>query len=568
LTNIGTIRVPNEVSPRSKILIVGEAPGSEEESQRKPFVGISGDILISVLGRAGVSRSEVTLANLCQYRPLPDNKFERLLGSKQLDEGKAELYALIHELKPNIIIPLGNNPLQCITGKQSISRWRGSIILAGNIKCIPTYHPAAVARDRSLYPIFDLDIRRAVEDSKFPEPKLPERKYVLNPQGMELEEYVQLLSDSDRIAVDIETIRRSRHILCVGFAPHSKLGVSINAEDVYGQLAIRRILESPAKKIFHFGSFDTAQLKLNGYNVENYWWDTLVAQHALNPELPRALDFLCSIYTRQPYYKKEGRGEIPGDVKSWGLKEDKLGLFKYNATDVCVTAEIQKEQELELEEDQLARGVFDFEMEELEMTLDISLTGMLRDEERKMFIHKAIATKRDERQYILNGLSEELVNVRSPKLKTLLYEKLGLPTRRNRNGGVTTDEDAIVSLIGYCKDGLNSVSRPDAVLNWKVKLAICQLILEIRGIRQLISNYMKPTNDDGRVRSTYKCAATETGRWSAEKFVDGTGINSQTVPREALDIPEEIKEDINVIDEDEDGDSEDEGLVESGSSTE
>jgi hypothetical protein len=43
------------------------------------------------------------------------------------------------------------------------------------------------------------------------------------------------------------------------------------------------------------------------------------------------------------------------------------------------------------------------------------------------------------------------------------------------------------------------------------------------------------------MRATYKVAATETGRWACEKYVDGTGVNSQTFPREAIEIPDDLE---------------------------
>lgn len=57
----------------------------------------------------------------------------------------------------------------------------------------------------------------------------------------------------------------------------------------------------------------------------------------------------------------------------------------------------------------------------------------------------------------------------------------------------------------------------------------------------MLSSYLHAkTSADGRMRGTFKVAATETGRWACEKYVDGTGVNSQTFPREAIDIPEDL----------------------------
>lgn len=537
---IGKIEVPASGPEGSPILLVGEAPGAKEEYALLPFAGESGDILINCLGRSGISREEIRLDNLCHYRPLPNNKFEHLLNSVELDADVSSLYNYIAKYKPVVIGALGAYPLQYLTGKQGISRYRGSILPYVNdptIKVIPTYHPSFVLRNRSEYPIFDLDIRRIIEDSKFREFRYPEREYILNPTGLELEEWTQKLCAAEKLAVDIETVRDSKHILCVGFAPSSKLGVCIAATTTQALLAIQRILACPAKKILQFGTFDILQLEDNGFTINNYWWDTLTAQHSLNPELPRGLDFLTSIYTRQPYYKKEGRGSLPGDVKSWSSREVKEDVYEYNAKDCCCTFEIYEEQEKELAEDHYCRSTFDFEMSEFDMVKSISKTGMLRDNDRVKLLLTSLQKQLNRKQGELNALAGREVNVRSPALKELLYDQLRLPVKKNKEGRPTTDEDAIVSLITYCGDHIAKLRSVDAKLDWKIKETICKLILEIRGLRQLKSNYLdKEIHEDNRIRSTYKHAGPETGRWAAEKYVDGIGLNSQTFPRGGVSV--------------------------------
>jgi DNA polymerase I-like protein with 3'-5' exonuclease and polymerase domains len=145
-------------------------------------------------------------------------------------------------------------------------------------------------------------------------------------------------------------------------------------------------------------------------------------------------------------------------------------------------------------------------------------------------------------QALMETLSGKPVNVRSPKLKDLLYGDFKLPTRRNRGGGITTDEDAIVSLLTYCTDYITGLKQASTITDWKRKLLVLKAILEIRGLRQLLSNYIKnEISDDNRIRSIYKFAATETGRSACEGYVDGTGNNAQTFPRGIVEIPDGIE---------------------------
>lgn len=545
----------------AKILFVGEAPGEQEHEQRKPFVGQSGDILTKALAMLGVERGEVRLANLCHYRPF-NNKFDNLIGTEVLRDGVKELYAYIERVKPVVIVPLGNHPLAFLTGKKGIGKWRGSILSYINddsIKVIPTYHPAAVLRDRGLYPTFKLDLRRILADSDFRDKRLPERTIIVDPRGLDLEEWTERLCNARTLACDIETVKKTTIILCVGFAISPQLGVCIVPAHADGRRAIERILVANNRKIFQFGSFDTRQLAINGYQINDasreefdrlYYWDTLIAQHVLAPELPRSLEYLTSILTREPYYKTEGRGNIPGDTKSWGLKTNKDALYVYNGKDCCTTFEAYEQQVDEILGDEDYRRTFDYEMSLLEVADDMAAAGMFIDQSRRAMLEEVLLTKWAKKQFALDGLTGFETNVRSPKLKNILYDKdkMGLPTRRNRDGGITTDEDAIVSLIAYCQDRMDSVVRADTIFDWRVKLTICKTILEIRGIRQLLSNYiLEKMKDgtyrataDGRIHSMYKVGGTETGRSSSSKYVDGTGFNAQTLPRDPIEVPDEI----------------------------
>jgi uracil-DNA glycosylase len=561
--------VPDEGPEDARILFVGEAPGEQEYEQLKPFIGPSGDILMNVLARNGVNRDEVRLANLSHHRPF-QNKFEKLLGTSVLNEGIKSLYKHIEEHRPTVIVPLGTFPLMFLTGKKGIKKWRGSIITYihdETIKVIPTFHPAAVLRDRSYYPTFDKDIKRILSDSLFPERNLPVREIICDPRGVELEYWTQVLCASEYLACDIETVKKSKFILCVGFSPSATTSVCIVPTHHEGRRAIERILESDAAKIFQFGTFDTLQLADNGYTIRDpkaerlgrpYYWDTLLAHHAMAPELPRSLEYLTSIHTREPYYKTEGRGTIPEDSKSWSTKTDKQSLYVYNGRDTGTTFEVFTVQKADILSrrpdgrfaDQDLVDSFDFSMSMVEVAGHISQAGLPIDMDRRALLERVLLDKWAKKQFVLDRMTGFKTNVRSPKLKNILYDKenLGLPTRRNRKGGITTDEDAIVSLISYCKDRLDSVSRPDVVLDWKIKLAVCQTILEIRGIRQVLSNYVLERMRDGtsrvsvdhRMRSTVKVGGTETFRWSMMKYVDGTGFNAQTLPRDPVEVDDSL----------------------------
>lgn len=553
---ISNVQVPFEGPTDAKIYFVGEAPGSDETDARRPFVGLSGLKLRNCIGRNGISEDTVRFTNLCKYQP-PGNKFEALLRTRELETGVEELTADLREFRPNVIAALGNWPLYYLTGKRGkkavgtgIGKWRGSIlpcILPGceGLKVIASYHPAYIARNASAYPIFDTDIKRVVGDSGFPELRYPERNFILDPRGALLDEWVERLCNSEYLAVDIETVKRTSRILCIGFSPDSLTSVVIplTGTDFDRRDAVAAILASPAKKIFHNGgTFDIPILQLNSLETSNYYWDTMVAQHVMWAELPKSLDYLASVVTRQPYYKTAGRAEIPEDAKGWSEKFDRRAVWEYNGTDTGCTYEVAMDQMREI-----ADGPKDwmkfirFEMDQMAPANRVSQAGMQIDLIRREKLKRALETKWAILQFILENLVGYKVNVNSTKvMPKILYDKdkLALPPRKNREGGLTTDEDAIVSLIAFTKDKMSKLKPGgSAVVYWRTRLEALNTVLLIRGIRKLLSSYINARiSEDGAMRATFRPCAAETGRWACSVFYDGTGVNAQTFPREVFEL--------------------------------
>ena len=549
--NIYDTYVPNEIIKGSKILWVGESPGEVEEDHLKPFVGPAGKQLRQIIGRHFFGKS--SFANLSNYRPL-GNRFELLLGSEQLRAGLAELKRVIDTNEFNVIVALGGWPLKFLTGCGPISAFRGSILegtapLANGKKVVASFHPAALFRDPKKLPIFDVDIKRAAVESNYPEIRRRSRHFTIDPRGPELDQAVEEITSAEANAIDIEGVKKSTRILCIGFATSPERAYCFPTHtDNHYQRAIAHILSSKVPKVFHFGNYDTTMLRANGYEVQNYQHDTLVGQHVLWPELPRSLAFLTSIYTNKPYYKSTGRDEIPGDDKAWSAKSrvDKNKLYEYNCDDCVATYEIYTEQVRELMEmGQNYVDLFNFEMAELvELVPHIGDSGMLVDVERRKEFRQSLINKWADLQIPLNLIVGEEVNVRSPKLSILLYDKLGLPVRRIRgkageDSKVTTNEDALVATVTHIKNKIAELRAANAIQEWEYKLLVVKAIMVIRGLRQLLANYIAtPLAPDGRLHSIYKIANTETGRWAAEKWIDGTGFNPQTFPRDAIEVPD------------------------------
>lgn len=138
-------------SNKAKIMLIGEAPGADEDKQGKPFVGRAGKLLNEFLKLAGINRNEdLYIANTIKCRP-PENR-------KPEKEEKAAcerfLQAQINTVKPKIIVLCGATAMESFLDKKlKISKVRGEFFenIKGyeGIKFIPILHPSYLLRQHS-----------------------------------------------------------------------------------------------------------------------------------------------------------------------------------------------------------------------------------------------------------------------------------------------------------------------------------------------------------------------------------------------------------------------------------
>ena len=530
----------NEIRENAKLFIVFDAPSYDDLEEGKLLSGNAGKLLLYTLERYGLGRDDCSIACLWEGK-IPGGKFEGLLGNKQLYSSIGELERTIERTNPNVVLLLGGNALKYLGGKSGISKWRGSIFTKAGLKYTSTLAPRDVIKSPVNGPVFDGDVSRAIREAAYPEHRQIERTINLPLGGLVASDYYEKILGHTVVSCDIESVRNSNKILCISFAVSPTESYVFNWEDIAERGYAEALLSNPAiGKVFHFGGYyDINQLRDNGAITNNYYGDTSIAQHILNPELPNGLDFLTSIYTDMSYYKQEGRGEIPDNIKAWSDKTERKGLFVYNGKDTLVTYEIWQKQMAELEEYDLT-WLYDQEMELAKVAMEISANGMLVDTELRDRMAVSCVHRWNNYQLLLGAICGRDINVRStPAIRKLLYDQFKLPPRRNKKGNLDTSEDAIVSLMSVCADKVNTLKTAEAKAQWQLKLNALQIMLEIRGLRQLTASYlMFDLSPDGRVRSSYNAAATETGRWAASKYVDGTGVNSQTFPRGSVEISE------------------------------
>jgi DNA polymerase len=150
-------------NPDSSVVFVGEAPGEEEDRQKKPFVGRAGRYLNEKLQEVGLRREDVYITNVVKSRP-PGNRKptkDEMMGCLPYLRKEIEI------IKPKLIVCLGSTALEGLLGKNlPITRYRGQVFdypYDRNIKVFLTYHPAYVLRNPQADKEFTQDIKKVVE---------------------------------------------------------------------------------------------------------------------------------------------------------------------------------------------------------------------------------------------------------------------------------------------------------------------------------------------------------------------------------------------------------------------
>lgn len=138
-----TLAVPGDGPKDTKIMIVGEAPGEEEDRQGSPFVGRSGKLLDKMLEVAGLDRKNVFITNIVKHRP-PQNRAPKASEIKTCKE--LWLDKQIEILKPRLIVLLGGVALKTLTRETSVEKLHGKMLTKGGQRYFVTFHPSAALR--------------------------------------------------------------------------------------------------------------------------------------------------------------------------------------------------------------------------------------------------------------------------------------------------------------------------------------------------------------------------------------------------------------------------------------
>jgi DNA polymerase len=129
----------------AQLLVIGEAPGADEDRQGEPFVGRAGQLLNAMLGAIQLSREEVYIANILKCRP-PNNRDPR---PEEAAACSPYLERQIELISPRVILAVGRIAAQwLLQSDRPIGRLRGTVQSYGskNIPLVASYHPAYLLR--------------------------------------------------------------------------------------------------------------------------------------------------------------------------------------------------------------------------------------------------------------------------------------------------------------------------------------------------------------------------------------------------------------------------------------
>lgn len=333
------------------IMLIGEAWGEAEEQQHQPFVGASGWILDGMLSQVGLVRHDCHITNVFNLRPKPSNDVKNLCGTKAegitgmpaLTKGKFvlrqyqpeldRLFAEINKVNPNVIVALGATAAWALLRSTGIKAIRGSVAftapndkLGRTYKVVPTYHPAAIAREWSNRPIGVADLDKAKRESLTPAFNRPQRMIWTYPTLDDLAMFEKLyIIPADDLGSDIETWQNQITCISFGTATHaivipfvSELRPGKNywptIEEELEAWNYVRCWNAMKKLIYQNGMYDFQfEWRSYGLPAPGASDDTMLLHHSFQPEMEKGLGFLASIYTDEMSWKFMRKGVMKHD---------------------------------------------------------------------------------------------------------------------------------------------------------------------------------------------------------------------------------------------------------------
>lgn len=352
-------------NPLSRIWVILDRPYPSDIPKGELMSGGLGYVFTKMLVEAGIPSSDVYYT--CR-RPDTDTPLGYVSVEQHLNFYKPPLIIVFNEV--------GTYFLSEMRLKQEDDNWKskmqkyiGSLLCSSLLQfphyMMPLYGPDRAVQDWQERNVMTyVDLQKLREELQFwrtngvlqPLP-LRELKYGDMESG-EIDSYLErFYHGNKRLSVDIETVYpkgdtaykgHPGYPITIGIADSRTFGISFDLfrkRPEENRTLWRKLADLFSKSQIigqNFFNFDALFIQALGFEISlSSISDTLIRSHMLWPELSHKLQFLTRQYTREPYYKDEGR--------QWNLR-DLSFLRRYNTLDVCVTCEVWEEQEKEFQQ--------------------------------------------------------------------------------------------------------------------------------------------------------------------------------------------------------------------------
>jgi len=312
------------------IMFVDSHPKEEEIKQKKPFVGVEGQLVFRLARGLGISDTYYTYVAKC--KPAYGQK----LGAVHIQACNKHIAQEIAKVQPKVIIVLGGAPLAAFGILDAkITKIRGIPIWHEEFNCwiVPTYSPAYInnfVENSHQQKQFKEDLAKALKisiDGNIVE-KPKDVKYEIAKTIEDVARMTKVLLAAEWIAGDIEfdslDYFRSNLVLnSFSIAPYTGMVIPYHHPGAgYGEEwkakvlpYLKQIWESDVKKIFQFDKTDIQVLRTNGIFVRQIAFDTCLAHALLDENSPHGLGQLIPIYTDMGNYKDEVVDYLAGRIK-------------------------------------------------------------------------------------------------------------------------------------------------------------------------------------------------------------------------------------------------------------
>ena len=514
-----------------QVLIIGEAPGANEDRRGVPFIGESGQILRNELQRNGLS-DKTYITNVVKCRP-PQN---RTPTAAEIKACKPYLEEELSTLYPQFVVTAGVPATKTLfRGRASINKFHGEVIQSEKVDYIgmPIFHPAYTMRDPSKLPGFKDDLARLarlISDGL----RNDSVEWNVVRRG-NLTQFIDEFEEAEEFAFDCETsglfpFDPDGYVTAVAIALEERTWVIPGyMHPDYQQFSHSPFAHGDALKLlmqllFYIARRDGKRTYAQGGKFDCKWmrtqfggsfrltFDVMLAHHLLDENLAHDLTSMVRAHLDESEY------DIPLAEKQ-GKSKKPMRNYQYCARDAAYTLRLGHlfEEKLEQQPD-LNKLFWRLTMPGARAMLDVEMEGLTIDPVARKEAGLDLLSKKLTLEYELNEMIGYEINWDAPaQVAEVLYEDLGLPCKIfTPKKQKSTSEQALYHLQG--------------------KSDVVDKLLEYRTAAKLFNTYVKGW-EDYRIGNTYyfdyKLHGTKTGRYSSPLHPiprDGTIRNIVTAP--------------------------------------